>query len=192
MSVSPFRSRFGFPLLDEFPIQLYLALRVVGSNDQPTAVADAASTLLPTLPVDETTGQHAKNPWSDPPDLTSQMEVEQRDPKRSAHLKAVKDGVSYSFLIKQRDKREASAKIRELPYSKKELRNNAFLIPLKEGGLKMQSAFRICVSCYAEMQDDIHRRSECDRQSEQDGLRMRSRSDDDNLKATERKAILSN
>jgi hypothetical protein len=120
------------------------------------------------------------------------MEVEQRDPKRSAHLKAVKDGVSYSFLIKQRDKREARAKIRELPYSKKELRNNAFLIPLKEGGLKMQSAFRICVSCYAEMQDDIHRRSECDRQSEQDGLRMRSRSDDDNLKATERKAILSN
>ena len=59
----------------------------------------------------------------------------------------------------------------------------------------MQSAFQICVSCYAEMQDDIHRRSECDRQSEQDGLRahfVRGRSDDDNLKATERKAILSN
>jgi len=28
-------------------------------------------------PADETTGQHAKNPWSEPPDLTSQMEVEQ-------------------------------------------------------------------------------------------------------------------
>jgi hypothetical protein len=71
------------------------------------------------------------------------MEIEQRDPKQSAHLKAVKDGVSYWFLIKQRDEREARAKIRELPYSKKELRNNAFLIPLKEGGLKMQSTFRI-------------------------------------------------
>ena len=133
-----------------------------------------------------------KNPWSDPPDLTSQMEVEQRDPTRAGPLKAVRDGVSYSFLIKQRDEHEARAKIRELPYSKKEHRSIVFLIPLKEGGLKMQSAFRICVSCYAEMQDDIHRRSECDRQSEQDGLRARGRSDDDNPKATERKAILSN
>ena len=136
--------------------------------------------------------QDAKNPWSDPPDPTSQMEVEQRDPKLAAPLKAVRDGVSYSLLIKQRDEREARAKIRELPYSKKEHRSNVFLIPLKEGGLKMQSASRICVSCYAEMQDDIHHRSDSDRQSEQDRLRMRDRSDDDNLKATERKAILSN
>jgi hypothetical protein len=111
---------------------------------------------IPTLPVDETTGQHVKNPWSDPPDLTSQMEVEQRDPTRAAPLKAVRDGVSYSFLIKQRDEHEARAKIRALPYSKKEHRSNVFLIPLREGGLKMQFAFRICVSCYAEMQDDIH------------------------------------
>ena len=50
---------------------------------------------IPTLPVDETTGQHVKNPRSDTPDLTSQMEVEHRDPKLVAHLKAVKHGVSY-------------------------------------------------------------------------------------------------
>ena len=65
------------------------------------------------------------------------MEVEKREPKLAAHLKAVKDGVWYSFLIKQLDEHEARAKIREPPYSKKEHRSNVFLIPLKEGGLKM-------------------------------------------------------
>jgi len=91
--------------------------------------------------LDPVTGQYAKNPYAkDSLDLTSQGELEKRDPALASHLKAVASGVSYSFLSKLHDEREARQRLRELPYSEKEHLSNPFLLD-KKTGLKPQSQF---------------------------------------------------
>ena len=113
------------------------------SQDLPGLVQDRPDPEqeIPKLPVDETTGEQALNPWKKGSEnLSDQMLVEQRDPKLAAHLKAIANGVSYSLLYKQRDERERREKLRQLRYTGAEHKQNPFHLSGKEG-LKAQSAF---------------------------------------------------
>ncbi len=76
---------------------------------------------------DEATGVVAQNPWSEPVNLTAQMEVEKRDKILAAHLRAIKDGVTYPVLYRLRDQAEARERVRTLRYGASEHNANVFL-----------------------------------------------------------------
>ncbi len=83
----------------------------------------------PTVWKDQITGIPAKNPWSDPKDLSSQSVIATLDPQLAAHLKQTAEGVSYAFLAKQLAEAEGRAKQRALVYGEPEHRKNAFVPP---------------------------------------------------------------
>ena len=85
----------------------------------------------PTAPTqqwtDPITGEPAKNPWSEPRDVTPQGVVATLDPQLAAHLKATAEGVSYAFLAKMRAEAEGRAKLRNLIYGEAEHKKNPFV-----------------------------------------------------------------
>lgn len=83
----------------------------------------------PTVWKDQITGIPAKNPWSDPKDLTSQSVIATLDAQLAAHLKQTAEGVSYAFLAKQLAEAEGRAKQRALVYGKAEHDKNPFVPP---------------------------------------------------------------
>jgi len=83
----------------------------------------------PIVWMDAITGIPAKNPWSEPKDLTSQSVIATLDPQLAAHLKQTAKGVSYSFLAKERAEEKARATLRNLPYGAAEHAKNAFMPP---------------------------------------------------------------
>ncbi len=81
----------------------------------------------PTVWTDPISAQAARNPWSDPKDLTSQSVVATHDPQLAEHLKAIAEGVSYSFLAKRRDEEKGRAKLRDLVYGEAEHKRNPYV-----------------------------------------------------------------
>ena len=85
----------------------------------------------PTQPkpwVDEITGQPARNPWADPPDVTSQQLLLKRDPQLAEHLKKTAKGISYKMLIEQRDAAEARKVLRDFTYNAETHNKNPFIV----------------------------------------------------------------
>jgi len=75
---------------------------------------------------DGVTGQVARNPFSDPPDLESQGAITKADPALAEHLKATAEGVTYKFLNAQREKEARRARISAISYSQAEHETNPF------------------------------------------------------------------
>jgi len=83
--------------------------------------------LAPELWRDPVSNQTPKNPWSkDSINVTEQMWLAENEPQLTAYLKATKDGLSYSFLAKQRQEREDREVLRKLEYDEHTHRRNVF------------------------------------------------------------------
>ncbi len=90
----------------------------------------AAEPSAPIIWKDPVTGIAARNPWSEPVDVTSQSVISKLDPELAGHLKAVgKNGVTYAGLAKQRSEEEGRKKVRDLVYGEAEHKRNPFRRP---------------------------------------------------------------
>jgi len=89
---------------------------------------------------DPVTGLPIRNPFSTPPDLTSQMLLEKENPELAKYYRDTKDGTTFAMVAKIKAEREARDKIRGIVYGQKEHAQNPFLLSGKEG-LKAQSEF---------------------------------------------------
>jgi hypothetical protein len=92
---------------------------------------------LPKIWRDEITGESARNPWSNPPDLDSQGAVMERDPELASWLKKAANGVSYKLLAEQRAQVEARLRRSSIRYSKPEHQTN----PWRQDNLQKRADF---------------------------------------------------
>ncbi|MDQ3119445.1 MAG: hypothetical protein M3Q89_07760 [Verrucomicrobiota bacterium] len=87
---------------------------------------------------DPVTGEAPKNPYAkDTLNVTEQMEIAKEQPELAAYLKATADGVTYTYLRKQREEKETRALLRDLPYGEAEHIAN----PLRGSDLPTKARF---------------------------------------------------
>jgi len=88
---------------------------------------------------DPITGLPIKNPFSYPPDLTSQMLLEKENPALAKYYRETKDGTTFAMIAKMKEEREQRDRIRAIEYGEKQHRENPFLLPHGKEALQKQS-----------------------------------------------------
>jgi hypothetical protein len=90
--------------------------------------------------IDPVSGQSPPNPFAKATlNLSEQTWLVEHEPELASYLRETADrGVSYSFLQKQRDEKEAREKIRAIEYGEAEHQGNVF----RDGNLSAKNAFR--------------------------------------------------